>query len=575
MLLRKCIGFCLFGLSLVLYPQAQEASEIQLKILQIDKLTKQDLSNADSISFLTDELEDLSNARSDERGMLYVGFFRGMVLEQRELADSAINVLSRTLAGINRSERDSSLLYSRVMLVLGNSYYRKGDYQQALSSYLSVKSETEKIGREETTYNVDCNIGLLYIWMGDLDLAYTYFNTARNHFEELLPSGQARLLAAWGTYYSKRKQLDSAAYYYRKGMERHKTNGDLRGVAHGFNNLAIVAYQQGKVEEAIVGFEAALEVRLQLSNKKNISDSYYNLGLLYAGVGKYNEAIGNYREGLKFASKLESLIGQRDVSLELADSFRQLNQFDSAYIYLSNWRILNDSFLVENKQNEILELEKRFETDRIKKDQELAEKEAELRTFQRNVLLIGIIAVITISVIAFFISRLRYQRNMALSEKDKLLAQSQSELTMRELELKKEEIANYTNQLIHKNQILEELKSRLEEHQSIEDKISTLDYGQITDSISPHLHDEKDWLRFKLQFEKAYPEFFNKLLAHSSELSAYDQRLASLIKVNLSNKEISQVLNISADSVAKAKYRLRQKLAFTTYPQLESFIQKA
>ncbi len=575
MLLRKYIGICSMALCLFFSSQAQEVSETESKIRHIKKLIAKEQANPDSISFHTDDLERLSQAESDERGMLYVSYFRGVVLGQRELADSSINVLKGTLARISQAERDSSLLYSSVMLILGNSYYIKGDYKNALDSYLAVKSETERIRKEETAYNVEYNVGLLYMLMGDMDLAYKYFSIARNHFDQLSPPSQVKLYGSFGTYYSKLKQLDSAAYYYQKALDGHKANGDLRGVAHGFNNLAIVAYLQGKTEEAIVGFEAALDVRLQLSNKKNISDSYYNIGLLYAGVGKYDEAIRNYREGLKFASRLESLVGQRDISLELADSFRQLDQFDSAYIYLSNWRILNDSFLVKNKQNEILALEKRFETDRIKKDQELAEKETELRTFQRNVLLIGIVAVIIISVIAFYISRLRYQRNMALSEKDKLQAQSESELTMRELELKKEEIANYTNQLIHKNQILEELKARLEEHQSIEDKISTLDYGQITDSIAPHLHDEKDWLHFKLQFEKAYPEFFNKLLAHSSELSSYDQRLASLIKVNLSNKEISQVLNISADSVAKAKYRLRQKLAFTTYPQLESFIQKA
>ena len=323
-----------------------------------------------------------------------------------------------------------------------------------------------------------------------------------------------------------------------------------------------------------LAFEAALEVRLQLGNQSNISDSYYNIGLLYAGIDKHQEALRNFREGLRVALKLESVVSQRDICLEMAASFRKLNQFDSAYIYLSNWRILNDSFLVKNKQDEILELEKRFETDRIRKDQDLAEKETELRTYQRNVLLIGIIAVAIVSVIIFYISRLRYQRNMAISEKDKLQAQSRSELTMRELELKKEEIANYTNQLIHKNQILEELKSRLDEHQSIEDKISTLDYGQIAESIAPHLHEEKDWLRFKLQFEKAYPDFFAKLLTYGSDLSSYDQRLASLIKVNLSNKEISQVLHISTDSVTKAKYRLRQKLGLDTSTQLESLIHK-
>ena len=116
-----------------------------------------------------------------------MSYFRGVVLGQRELADSSINVLKGTLARISQAERDSSLLYSSVMLILGNSYYIKGDYKNALDSYLAVKSETERIRKEETAYNVEYNVGLLYMLMGDMDLAYKYFSIARNHFDQLSP----------------------------------------------------------------------------------------------------------------------------------------------------------------------------------------------------------------------------------------------------------------------------------------------------------------------------------------------------------------------------------------------------
>ena len=90
--------------------------------------------------------------------------------------------------------------------------------------------------------------------LGNPDLAYEYLDEARNHISEIPVWTQARLLFAFGTYFSQRKQLDSAAYYYEKGRALHKENGDLRGVAHGFNNLAIVAYQQGDIDKSIIGF---------------------------------------------------------------------------------------------------------------------------------------------------------------------------------------------------------------------------------------------------------------------------------------------------------------------------------
>ncbi|OEK07192.1 hypothetical protein BFP71_05940 [Roseivirga misakiensis] len=554
--------------------KGQEFSGAEQTIKKLNELVKKELSSPDSISVLTDQLEKLSKEQSNTRGLLYSRFFRGVALLQMELTDSSVNVLTRVLDDISKEERDSSLLYSRVMLILGNSYYQKSDYKNALYYYQQVKKETDRVGREETTYSVDYNIGLLHLLMKEFDLAYEYLTKARGQYKELLPSAQARLWAAFGTYYSQLTQLDSAAFYYRKGMKKHKENGDLRGVAHGFNNLAIVAYQQGNVEEAIVGFESALEVRLQLGNKRNISDGYYNIGLLYAGQGRYDKAINSYRNGLNEIKGIGSLITERDLLFELADAFERTKQIDSAYKYLSEWRIMNDSLLEINKKKEILALEKEFQTAQLEKDAQLAEKEIELKTAQRNVLLLSFGGFLLLAIIVFYLLRLRYKRNIALSEKEKLLAEKQSALTMKELSLKQDEMANYTSQLSHKTELLEELRGRLNEKADTKTGTERADVDRMAESIVSNLFEEKNWISFKIQFEKAYPKFLDKLLDRSEALSANDQRLATLIKVNLSNKEIAQVLNISSDSVAKAKYRLRQKMGFDHFAALENYISK-
>lgn len=44
-------------------------------------------------------------------------------------------------------------------------------------------------------------------------------------------------------------------------------------------------------------------------------------------------------------------------------------------------------------------------------------------------------------------------------------------------------------------------------------------------------------------------------------LTTYEIRLCTYLKANLSTKEIATVLNITPDSVKKAKHRLRKKLS--------------
>jgi DNA-binding CsgD family transcriptional regulator len=48
--------------------------------------------------------------------------------------------------------------------------------------------------------------------------------------------------------------------------------------------------------------------------------------------------------------------------------------------------------------------------------------------------------------------------------------------------------------------------------------------------------------------------------------------LMSLLKMNLSSKEIANILNISMEGVKKARYRLRKKLNLSTEESLQELV---
>lgn len=63
-----------------------------------------------------------------------------------------------------------------------------------------------------------------------------------------------------------------------------------------------------------------------------------------------------------------------------------------------------------------------------------------------------------------------------------------------------------------------------------------------------------------LELDSSNGRFQNQLKHRHPALTSYDLRLCSYLKSNLSTKEIATLLNITADSVKKAKHRLRKKL---------------
>ncbi|MFY0591811.1 MAG: sigma-70 family RNA polymerase sigma factor [Roseivirga sp.] len=62
------------------------------------------------------------------------------------------------------------------------------------------------------------------------------------------------------------------------------------------------------------------------------------------------------------------------------------------------------------------------------------------------------------------------------------------------------------------------------------------------------------------ELQSSSSPFQDKLRTQYPSLTAYDLRLSTYIKANLSTKEIATLLNITPDSVKKAKHRLRKKL---------------
>ncbi|GAB5526531.1 MAG: hypothetical protein Roseis2KO_44030 [Roseivirga sp.] len=63
-----------------------------------------------------------------------------------------------------------------------------------------------------------------------------------------------------------------------------------------------------------------------------------------------------------------------------------------------------------------------------------------------------------------------------------------------------------------------------------------------------------------LELEQSNKHFQQQLKSRFPRLTSYDLRLCTYLKSNLSTKEIATLLNITPDSVKKAKHRLRKKI---------------
>ncbi len=92
--------------------------------------------------------------------------------------------------------------------------------------------------------------------------------------------------------------------------------------------------------------------------------------------------------------------------------------------------------------------------------------------------------------------------------------------------------------------------------------------------VNRNMNSEKDWSLFKLYFEEVNKDFYSTLQNRFNGLTSGDLKLAALIKLNLNIKEAAAVLNVSPDSLKKARYRLRLKLGLNDRENLADFLNK-
>ena len=78
--------------------------------------------------------------------------------------------------------------------------------------------------------------------------------------------------------------------------------------------------------------------------------------------------------------------------------------------------------------------------------------------------------------------------------------------------------------------------------------------------IKQHQIGEEYMEVFDVNFERVHVDFFNRLLEINPDLTKRELRLCAFVKMDLSNKEIAPLLNISVRGVETGRYRIRRKL---------------
>lgn len=155
-------------------------------------------------------------------------------------------------------------------------------------------------------------------------------------------------------------------------------------------------------------------------------------------------------------------------------------------------------------------------------------------------------------------------------ENEKRIIQLKNEALKNELNLKSKQLANTAMALVKKNESILDIKNELMNTKNAFEDTYTL--RKLMKKLDSSIEQKDEWEVFEYNFNQVHEEFFDKLKAQFPDLKHKDLKVCAYIKMNLSNKEIAPLMNISVRGVETIRYRLKCKLNLENEISLSDFL---
>ena len=168
--------------------------------------------------------------------------------------------------------------------------------------------------------------------------------------------------------------------------------------------------------------------------------------------------------------------------------------------------------------------------------------------------------------------QLQYLHQLELERNEKEIIRLRNEKLEAEIQLKNTELASTTLNLIQKGEMLVKVKEEFVRMKKTgeADKESD-DYKKIIRMLGEDKL-KKNWEEFAVHFDKVHSDFLVSLKSQYPNLTPSELKLCAYLRLNLSSKEIAQIMNITIKSVELGRYRLRKKLQIPSEVNLFNFL---
>ena len=420
---------------------------------------------------------------------------------------------------------ESNPFYAQLLVELGNSYYRYGDFNNAKIQFLS--------------------------W----------------HKHENKPDAhQAGPINTLGMIYQNQEQYDSSNYYLDLGIEKAKELSDSVWIGIMSGNKAVNYHHLGLTKQVHELFMFDYEQSLLHNEYHSALNALVFLGLHYASTNNF----AFFEEYHPEIHRLMTLCGASSTPNYLtlrSKYYEYVGAFESSLNDYKNAAFMRDSFKQLYKIHEVRSID--FD---IYREFTINQKTAieKIQKLEKRTTDLYFLLLITFIVSAGIFTYFRFKKYKS----DKLKAKYRQQIIEQELQNTQVVLQESLTKISLQSEQMEWLYDRMEQEVS---KNKALENSRNKSNLNIDLSDvrlltDANWNEFKSMFSAAYPNFIDSLIGITGKLSYGEQRLACMIRLNLTTNQMADMTGVSLDAAKKSLLRLKNKLKFDKQADLVDFI---
>ena len=169
--------------------------------------------------------------------------------------------------------------------------------------------------------------------------------------------------------------------------------------------------------------------------------------------------------------------------------------------------------------------------------------------------------------------RLSYIHDLELSKTESELITLRNEKLEADINFKNSELASSAMHLVKKGELITKIRGEISHvMKSSENSQAVTDLKKMIKSLNEDDNLDKEWENFTNHFDKVHSDFVKDLKEKHPTITGNELKLCAYLRMNLSTKEIAQLMNISVRGVEISRYRLRKKLQIPTENKLFDYL---